>query len=255
MCSQATIDDRHRPYSKSKPGASLAVVFTHGIMGSPRQFDDLVQALDDTCTIENILLPGHGGTAREYAASNLKDWQQALDDVISRLSKQYGQVILVGHSLGGLLSVSSTLKFPSSIAGLFLIAMPLQVGISRRFIKRSLVIAFGQQGKNTAADLARQTSSVSFPAWYSYMQGSGRVPELFIKSLKTRRLIGKITCPVHAVWSEQDEIVDIRSARRLPKADNFSMELLKESGHYVYTPEESQRIRESFLDFVRKLKP
>jgi len=255
MRSQNITDNRHNPYSKSVPGVSLAVVFTHGIMGSPRQFDDLVQALGETCAIENILLPGHGGTSREYAASNLQDWQQALDNVISRLSKQYGRIILVGHSLGGLLSVSSTLRFSSSIAGLFLIAMPLQVGISSRFIKRSLLIAFGHQGKNPAADLARQTSSVSFPAWYSYLQGSGRVPELFIKSLKTRRIIGKITCPMHAVWSEQDEIVDSRSARWLPKTKNFSMDLLKESGHYVYTPEESQQIRETFLDFVHKLMP
>lgn len=250
---QPAAEGRHSPFSQNVSGAGLAVVFTHGIMGSPRQFDDLVAALGQTCSIENLLLPGHGATSREYADCNIKEWQRYLDEVVDRLSKNHDRIILVGHSLGSLLSVCTALAWPDKVKGLFLIATPLRVGISSRFIRRSLAIAFSRQANNPEVDLANQTSSVHFPAWYNYLQGSGRVPELFTKSHQVRHLISRLSCPVCAFWSEQDEIVDIRSSELLPDKDNFRKILIKNSGHYIYSPEESQLIRESFLHFVEMI--
>lgn len=55
----------HREYVRIVPGAKTAVLFMHGIVGTPNHFRDLLPLVDlvpDDWSVYNVLLPGHGGT-------------------------------------------------------------------------------------------------------------------------------------------------------------------------------------------------
>ena len=243
----------HQGFSYRSSDPRFAVVLTHGIMGSPRQFDYLIAALGPACSVENILLPGHGASANEYAASTMADWQRRMDSKVAELAVCSEKIILVGHSLGGLLSIKAALDYPERVVGLFLIALPLSVGISSHFIRRGLAIAFDRRGKNPEVALANNTSSVSFSSWHEYIKGSTRIIELFIKIRRVKRTMSDLGIPVRVIQSQNDEIVHMRSVNYLPLIENLRLTVLEKSGHYVYTDDEKAQILGSFIDFTEEI--
>ena len=61
----------HQPFSCELEGATTAVIFIHGILEGPYQFHGLAEKiLDQGMSSFGILLPGHGGSAREFAKSH-----------------------------------------------------------------------------------------------------------------------------------------------------------------------------------------
>ena len=90
----------HSEY-KYKSSSDTVLVFTHGIQGSPMQFNKIINSLKGEYSIENLLLPGHGNSVKEFVNSSLDEWQKCLDNRIELLEKEYKNIILVGHSMGG----------------------------------------------------------------------------------------------------------------------------------------------------------
>ena len=82
---------------------SVALLCIHGIMGTPRQFDDLKALLEDTCDVIAPWLPGHGGDARALAKSSMEEWEAAVQQAVEEACAQYDQVFLLGQSMGALL--------------------------------------------------------------------------------------------------------------------------------------------------------
>ena len=56
----------HKPFKCIVPGAENAVLFVHGIVSTPRMFDDFVALVPQTWSVHNLLLPGHGGTVQDF---------------------------------------------------------------------------------------------------------------------------------------------------------------------------------------------
>lgn len=48
------------------PGAACAVLFVHGILGSPAQFAPFLPLVPQDWSFCNLLLQGHGGGARGF---------------------------------------------------------------------------------------------------------------------------------------------------------------------------------------------
>ena len=53
----------HRPYRRDVPGGKNAVLFLHGIVGTPDHFLPLLPLLPEDCACSSLLLAGHGGSA------------------------------------------------------------------------------------------------------------------------------------------------------------------------------------------------
>ena len=95
----------HQPFSYKVKDATTAVIFIHGILEGPFQFHELAtKALEQGMATFGILLPGHGKSAEDFANSNRQQWINYVDKVIKEISQNYPNIILVGHSMGALLS-------------------------------------------------------------------------------------------------------------------------------------------------------
>ena len=56
------------------PGAACAVLFVHGILGSPAQFAPFLPLVPQDWSFCNLLLQGHGGGARDFSAASMAVW-------------------------------------------------------------------------------------------------------------------------------------------------------------------------------------
>ena len=61
----------HDEYIREVDGAKTAVLMIHGIFGTPRHFDDIVNLAPKDWSVYNILLDGHGKGVREFSASSI----------------------------------------------------------------------------------------------------------------------------------------------------------------------------------------
>ena len=68
----------HKEYVRIVPGADTAVLFIHGIVGTPNHFTDLISLVElvpEDWSVCNLLLDGHGGNADDFAATSMKKWK------------------------------------------------------------------------------------------------------------------------------------------------------------------------------------
>ena len=54
---------KHESYERIVPGSDTAVLFLHGILGTPRHFEDFISLVPDSWSFSAPLLPGQIGRA------------------------------------------------------------------------------------------------------------------------------------------------------------------------------------------------
>ena len=120
--------ERQQPCYYPREGASTIVVFIHGIVEGPDQFSELMKrSFELGFAAVSLLLPGHGGTGEEFARSSRQQWLEHVNAEIAHYKKNYNSIILVGHSMGSLLSFLTYTESPEQIIGIVAIDTPLYV--------------------------------------------------------------------------------------------------------------------------------
>jgi carboxylesterase len=210
----------------------------------------MIEALDNKYSIENLLLPGHGGTAKDFSKTSMQAWQSHVDERIAVLEQEYENIIIVGHSMGGLLAVQSALTYPNKIKGLFLLAIPLVLQMRFRFIEQSLIIGFTKRNDNEVIVAARKANSISTKSAFEYLACTPRYVELLRKSNATRKLLGELDIPITIIQSSDDEIVSRKSLHYVKNHENVKTLIAENSGHYYYPQESQEFIIYEFLGYL-----
>lgn len=105
------------------PGAACAVLFVHGILGSPAQFAPFLPLVPQDWSFCNLLLQGHGGGARDFSAASMAVWREQTRQAFAELRAQHETVVIAAHSMGTLFAVQEAVRSP--VEGLFLLNVPL----------------------------------------------------------------------------------------------------------------------------------
>lgn len=84
-----------------------AVLFIHGFTASPSEVYPTALLLHEMngCTINGLLLPGHGSRLEDMNRNSWKDWYGAVESAIRVLQADYRNVWVAGLSMGGLLAI------------------------------------------------------------------------------------------------------------------------------------------------------
>src|SRR2546423_13191892 len=91
-------------HSLNKP--TIGVLLVHGLNGGRRDFAELELALQDRGMLtNNMLLPGHVTHIREVLSLGWQDWADAVRAELIALKQRCDVVFIVGHSLGGSLTL------------------------------------------------------------------------------------------------------------------------------------------------------
>lgn len=248
----------HRPYYREQEGSDTIIVFIHGFFGSPSQFWELSQiAWEKGYSIASLLLPGHGGSGREFTRTPGRQWVRFAMQRIRRYALKYRRVLLVGHSMGGLLSLHASLFPENHVAGVFLLNTPLSIHFTPRGTANGLKAVFApQKYLDVVARSYRQVNSVQRMAPPQYLQMLPRVVDLQKLMHRVREELPQVRVPVTIVQSRWDETVQWRSAVDLSAGMKNALcrvVWLRNSWHSYYISGEKEVVEREFGWFLERI--
>ena len=240
-------------------GSGPVVVLVHGLAGNLRNFNGLVDKLAATCRVVAVDRPGSGYSTM-MSGSHLTLHAQAT--VIVRFIQRLGlsRPLLVGHSLGGALSLALALDHPDSVRALVLISTLSQVEHAppaifksldirsptlRWLIAWTLMAPLGKLAHQTALKAVFAPEMV--PKSFDVDSGGtlGLRPDSFIAASKDMVTVSdelaamtprypSLSIPVDVIFGRQDPILDYRThgERLVAALPNATLHVI-EGGHMI----------------------
>jgi pimeloyl-ACP methyl ester carboxylesterase len=170
-------DDRVAATPASAAPAAPALVFVHGLGGSPADWLDVANALGRDHRVVLEALPGH---AHSPMVDSLPLATAAVD-VARRARALGGPVVIVGHSIGGAVAVRAALLDSANVVGLVLVETALKPQLppaERAGVRRAFRVDYASavrevyanfaSNRRQANELAREAGSLdphAFAAW------------------------------------------------------------------------------------------
>ncbi len=236
----------HSEYIKISKEKNTVVVFIHGFLGTPRYFDKMLPCVPENYSIYNILLDGHGGSFSDFAHTSKKKWINQVESLVVKLKKEYQNIILVGHSMGTLLSLEIYKRHKEKIKKLILFACPLKIFLKPVSAINSFKAIFEKSDKNNPVlEASFITHGVPFEKnLFKYLTWLPRYFDLFSLSKEARKNVCFIENDCYTFFSKKDEMVSIKSMKYFENSQYVKNCLLKTSWHYYYSDEDFLFIKE-----------
>lgn len=226
---------KHKEYKRIVPEAETAVLFIHGIAGTPNHFKDFLPLVPKEFSVYNILLDGHGGKTENFSKTSMKKWENQVDFTVSDLLKTHEKIIIVAHSLGTLLAIEQVVK-ERRIEKLFLLAVPIKLFVKPVALFSAFRIYLGNVPESNEK-LVAMKNCCGIELSKNLLKYLGWIPrflELFGKIGETRKIIGNLKTDCMIFQSFGDELVSKKSIKYLEEKTSASINVLEKSGHYYY---------------------
>lgn len=231
-----------------QPGAPLTVVYLHGLSSNPwgkkpESVKNLVHQLG--LNFFRFELAGHGTDADHYDETDLEVWRDQLLDIINNHIK--GDVLLVGHCIGGWTSLLAAIACPTKVKGvictstapnLYRLLMHLATPEQRAILASNHKITVGIE-------------RMSFTFTERFMDCAKRNAITDLTSIP-------IHCPVHLLQGLQDTFIDwhivLKLAEKL-ESSSVVTKVLKNMNHHAQKPADLKEINQSILEMVASILP
>ena len=241
----------HKEYKRINPNAIAAVLFVHGIVGTPNHFAEFVPRIPEDVSIYNLLLDGHGGSVRDFSRASMQKWEEQVQNAVDELCLTHSKIYIVAHSMGSLFAIDRAIE-NEVVKGLFLLAVPLKIAPKPRMVSNLCKVYFDKiRPDDKAAQAAKRCYGIAQDKNpFHYFGWLPRYLELFAKARKTRKRIQELKTPCRAYQSARDELVSSASVKWLSKNENISVSSLQNSGHYYYATEDFDFLLNEFDSFL-----
>ncbi len=229
----------HKEYKRICNNASTAILFIHGIVGTPNHFNEFVSLVPESVSVYNLLLDGHGKEVRDFSKTSMIKWETQVTSVVEKLSLTHEKIYIVAHSLGTLLAIEQAIK-NEKVCKLFLLAVPLYLSVKPKMPINVLKVYFGKIRPDDHEALAAERcyGIGKDKNVFHYIGWIPRFMELFSKIRQTRKRISLLDTTCFVYQSGKDEMVSRRSEKYFKNNSNISVNELKRSGHYYYDKED-----------------
>lgn len=233
-------------------GDKNAVLFIHGFLGSPDHFRQFIPKIPQSYAIYNLLLHGHGGEVLDFANSSMEIWKSQVRATVRALAKQFENIVIVAHSMGCFFAMESAAAFPVQVKAIFLLGVPFKI-----FVRPAAIINAVKLFLNIFPESKREFAAVknvlgvklNRRVW-EYAGWIPRYAELFTQAKRARETVKRVTVPCFIFQSENDEVVSLKSLKYVPDKKNFTVAVLHESSHFIYSESDFQKIGKALWDFL-----
>ena len=226
----------HKERKRIVPGAECAILFLHGIVGSPGHFEKFYPFIPDNVSYHAILLEGHGGSVKDFGKAKMKNWKQQVSEALDALRAEHDRIVIVGHSMGTLFALQEVAKSSEKITDLLLLDSPLKAYLHPVMIKYSLQFALKLPVKNNPRSIAAidAVAVKSDIRLWRYLAWIPRFLELFSEIRRTRPLLEAIDTNTVFYQSYRDELVPRSAVKYIKERENIKLNILENSTHFYY---------------------
>lgn len=248
--------NNHVAFSFESNDSDTIILCIHGVLGSPGQFLIFANKLqEDNINVKSILLPGHGGKGKEFAFTKPETWQTYVNEEVARLKQKYQHIFLIGHSLGGLLALNTSLT--QSINGIVLLNTPIYTRITWQQLSLSMrVLLSSKNNNNPVLNTYRDSFGVMINDWWTLPFWIPRLLDVQRVGRNTLKILNEINVPVLIFQSQHDETVNPKSAEIFHRKlihHQGSIQILVNSMHAFFDPQESQEIVDQMKRFIHEI--
>lgn len=199
--------------SQSSKQPVIGVLLVHGFNGSISDMQELEAYLQDQGMLtRNMTLPGHGRHVCDLLTLGWQDWANAVFSELRALKQRCERVFLVGHSLGGALSLHVAAH--EEVAGVVTLCAPIRM--------QPWLVPFIGLAKHVTPLLPTLREDVRDPEGRRryrrdvYRWTPMRPVESLYQSLpRLRSELPRVTVPVLIITSVHDHVVPARDGREI----------------------------------------
>lgn len=275
------IDDQAIHVKEEGPADRQVALFIHGWSSSWYALSPIFQEFNRRYRVMAVDLPGYGESPRLKERTTIPAYADLLAKLIREVTDK--PIVLIGHSMGGMISLTLTLRHPELVERMILICPTISGKLSMfinmfvspiTFLERSVITnrfisAFEPYFIQITDRLMRPASFADRTEIkedeYTHLRadarrpGQGRVRAECYRAMRENDLRGKLSQvnkPALVIWGMEDNTVPLRDASVVatewPDAD---LRMIPNAGHWPQfeTPVITRRYVKAFMGTPVKL--
>lgn len=235
------------------PGNKTGCLLVHGFTGTPKEMLPLGKHLHSQgYSVLGVRLAGHATKPSDMVRSHCEDWLLSVEEGYQLLTTHCQQIVLIGLSMGGMLSQITAARFP--VQGLVMMSTPYNlpedwrmkfVNVFKYFVPG---IAKGESDWDNPENAKDHISYPQYP--------TASLPEL-IKVVRTMHATAKrVQIPVLLVQSSRDATVPLQHAQQHYEdlgSNDKEIFMVEKSGHIITRDSEREKVFEKVTQFIQKV--
>ena len=227
-------------------GGRRGVLLIHGFTGSTSEVRELAEALHKQgYTVFAPRLGAHGTSPKELEATSWHEWYATVEDGYRILSQLCDEIMVAGHSMGGLFAILIALSFP--VKRIAVLSAPIKVQDKRvEYLGLVSLVARFFTKKKRKKDVPYFNYSV--------------MPLKSVQSLMAlidtvRRELPRLDKPILILQSRREHTVDPVSAQIIYDevgSKDKKLRWLERSGHSIVTDQERELVFREVIEFFNQ---
>jgi non-heme chloroperoxidase len=252
-------DNTRLQYAEQGDPTGVPVIFLHGYTDSWHSFESIFPHLPGNIHAFAISQRGHGDSDKPVNGYEMRNLANDVAQFVKKL--ELGYVIIVGHSMGGMVAQRFMLDYPVLTRGVIIAAsacsyknnkgvqelwksvLDLKDPVDPSFITEFQKSTIKRPVENAYfTKLVQESKKLPARVWQSAMNGFMKVD--YLDELTTT------TTPVLIIWGNKDIICSRRDQNNLLKSiRNSRLQVYNNTGHAVHW-EEPKRFAADVIDFI-----
>lgn len=227
-------------------GGRRGVLLIHGFTGSTSEMREMAQALHKQgYTVFAPRLGGHGTSPKELEATSWHEWYATVEDGYRILAELCDEVMVAGHSMGGLFAILIALSFP--VTRVAVLAAPIKVQDKRAEYLGlvSLVCRF----------FTKKKRKKDVPYFNYSIMPLKSVQNLMTLIDTVRPQLARLDKPILILQSRREHTVDPVSAQIIYDevgSQEKKLRWLERSGHSIVTDREREFVFREVIIFFNQ---
>jgi carboxylesterase len=244
-------------------GAGVSALLVHGLTGTPYEMRYLGERLAARgVRVRGVKLAGHADLPEELGAVGYDNWYESVVNALEDLRQYSEPIVVVGLSMGAVLSARLAADQGESVAGLAMLAPAFFLPTSTSFALRALRGVLGSVTEriylfNPGASDIHDAAARSIHPNCRLMPLSAPMKLLDLSAL-VRPMLSRITQPALVIHARRDHTCPMRKnvdyvMKHLGSPEKRAVEL-EESYHVITVDSEKERVVDEVGEFVERFR-
>jgi len=199
------------------------------------------------------VLRGHGTSPHDMVGTTYEDWYEDAEKALYELSEHAEKIIVMGLSMGGLVSIDLGINHPEMVNNVILLAAALRFAdpLSPITPVMARVFKYWDSPNSYNDEDLKEKNNSNYPVF-----ATDSFASLFKASKEVEKRLKDFDRPVLVIGSKKDNVVDPRAARiifnKISSADKM-LKLFNKSGHEMMLDLESEKVIRIIDNYIEKI--